>query len=339
MKFNFASDSVAPVWPEIMKKFEEVNKGYEIGYSQDKYTKQLREKMQSYFTKPVECHFCIGGGAASHLAIKSMKQNYSAIICCEDTHINKFEVGSTEFGTGCKILACDSPDAKLTIRMISEKLKTVGDFHSSLPTIVAITQMTEYGTVYTTQEIKEICDFCHQNNLYVYIDGARIANAMVYLNASFKEMFEDTGVDVVSFGGNKSGFMFGEMLIYLNTSLAKNFILNQRQSMHLFSKTRFLSCQFLVMLEDDLWRKKAGHSNSMAIYFRDELKKCGVKIALPVQGNAVLAEFSEKQLEHINKEYSLSTHYIDTPYSRLSTNWTTKKQEIDEFIDFLKSIK
>lgn len=340
MLCNFNSDTTANVCPEVFQKIEEIYRegGYELGYSQDKYTQQVRSIMQSYFTKQIQCHFNASGSGANVLAIKVMKKNFSSIICTNDTHINRYEVGGTEYNTGCKIVACDSPDAKLTIPMIEHKLKTKGSFNYSLPTIVVLSQVTELGTVYTCSEIKEICDFCHKNNIYVYVDGARLANAMAYLNVGFKEMLEDTGVDIASFGANKNGAMFGEMIIVLNEEFFDNFILHQKQSMQLFSKTRFLGGQFLAMLENEVWRKNAKHSNEMAVYFAEKLKEHGITLAYPVQSNAVFANFSEEQIKFIKKKYKMGSYDIDQPFCRLMTAWSTTKEEIDDFITYLSSM-
>lgn len=339
LKCNFNSDTTAPVNNEIINAIIEVNHDNMLGYSQDEYSLKFRRLLQKEFSKPIEIHFCVGGAAVNVLALKCMKENYSSIIACDDTHINRYEVGGTEYNTGCKILACDSPDAKLTVDMIKSKLTTKGNFNYSLPRIVVLSQVSELGTCYTCQEIKEICDFCHQNDLFVYIDGARLANALVYLNCSLKEMLEDTGVDVCSFGGNKNGFMFGELLIFLNTSFSKNFILNQKQSMQLFSKSRYLAIQFLVAFEKGIWKKNAIHSNEMALYLKKELNKIGVSEAFPVQSNAVFANFSDQQIDYLKKEYLLSSYDDQRKCCRLMTNWSTTKEEIDQFISYLKKIK
>lgn len=341
LKYNFNSDTTASVCPEILKKMCDVaiEEPYMIGYGQDKYTTKVQEIMQSYFTKSIKCYFNASGSGANSLAIKVMKQNFSSIICCEDTHINRYEVGGVEYNTGCKILACKSTDAKLTIDMIKSKLSTIGNFNYSLPTIVVISQVTELGTCYTCEEIKNICDFCHANGLYVYIDGARLANALVHENCGFKEMLNDTGVDIASFGGNKNGAMFGEMIIVMNEKFFPNFILHQKQSCQLFSKTRFLASQFLVMLEQDVWRKNAKNANDMALYFEQKLKEFGVNLAYPVQSNAVFANFTDKQIELIKKEYPLGSYDYGQNFVRLMTSWCTTKDEIDEFVDYLKTCK
>lgn len=337
-KVTFSSDTTAPVCPEIMNILNEINFDCESGYAQDKYTKKVEQIMQSYFTKPVGIHMCTSGSASNVLAIKVMKHNYSSIICCEETHMNRYEVGGTEYNTGCKFVACDSKDAKLTVDIIKSKLRTRDSYNWAYPEIVVLSQATEWGTCYTCNEIKKICDFCHENGLYVYIDGARLANSMVSQNCGFKEMLEDTGVDIASFGANKNGAMFGEMIIVLNPKFEEHFILNQKQSMQLFSKTRYLGAQFLVMLEQNVWQKNAKQSNEMAQYLAKKISEIGYKIAFPVQANSVFVEFEEDMLNYIQEKYSLGK-YEEQKFTRLMTSWCTSKEEIDEFINYIKNKK
>lgn len=116
-----------------------------------------------------------------------------------------------------------------------------------------------------------------------------------------QDMLEDTGVDIASFGANKNGAMFGEMIIVLNSKFEKHFILNQKQSMQLFSKTRYLGAQFLVMLEQNVWQKNAKQSNEMAQYLASKISEIGYKIVFPVQANSVFVEFEEDMLNYIQK--------------------------------------
>ncbi len=339
IKQNFNSDTTASVCPEILQKICDVakEKDYMLGYNQDKYSKEVKKIMQRYFSKPIECFFNVSSSGANILAIKAMKDDYSSIICCEDSHINRYEVGGTEYNTGCKIVVCQSDDAKLTVDMIKKKLATRSNFNYAYPKIVALSEVTELGTCYSLQELKKICNFCHKHDLYVYVDGARLANAMVFLNVGLKEILEDTGVDIASFGASKNGAMFGEMIIILNPIFAKNFILNQKQSMQLFSKTRFLSCQFLAMLKDKIWYKNAKNANDMALYFGEKLKKIGISLAYPIQSNAVFANFSKEQIKYLKKEYNISYYDDDKTCCRLMTSWSTSRGEIDDFINYLKN--
>lgn len=334
LNYAFASDTTAPVCQEILERMIEANVGCELGYFEDVYTKKVREIMQKQFSKPVGIHFCTNGTSANVLAVKIMKNNYSSVITTKFAHSVNYEVGAIEYNTGCKLVCVDTDTGKLTPELILPHLANRGSRNWAYPEIVLITQSTEFGTCYTLDELKQLCQFCHSNGLYVYVDGARLANAMAYLNCGFYEMLEKTGVDVASFGINKNGAMFGEMLIILNTKFNEHFVLQQKQSMQLFSKSRFMSCQFFAMLESDLWLKNAQNANMIASYLNEQMQKLGFYAIYPVESNSVFYDFDTKTIEHIKKKYKLSS-YEDQKCTRLMTSWCTAKEDIDEFIKYL----
>lgn len=338
LNYDFNGDTTAPVCPEIMQKLNEINHGNMFGYSQDRYTEQARELIQKEFSIPVDIHFVASGSGANILAIKQLKNDYSSIICCENSHLNQHEVGGVEYNTGCKLVTVNSKDAKITVPDIAKKLKIKSNFNYSIPKIIILSQASELGTVYTNQELKEICDFAHENDLYVYIDGVRLANAIIDQKTTLKEMMQDTGVDAFSFGGNKNGAMFGDALVFFDKTLSKNFIRSQKQSLMLFSKTRFLAAQFIALFEDGLWQRNAAHANDMAKYLEKQLAILGIYPALPVQSNAVFANLTLQQRLKLKEKYALSVYEQDQEIARLMTNWATTKEQIDALINFLIEI-
>lgn len=335
LNYAFASDTTAPVCSEVMKELLRANEEYELGYFEDHYTKKVRDIMQGYFSKPVGIHFSTNGTASNVLAIKIMKHNYSSVITTNYAHSVNYEVGGIEYNTGCKLCSCDTIDGKINAKMIEPFLMTRGSRNWAYPEIVMLTESTEFGTCYTIDELKELCDFCHANGLYVYVDGARLSNAMESLNCGFYEILEKTGVDIASFGINKNGAMFGEMLIILNPRFNEHFILEQKQSMQLFSKSRFMAVQFLAMLKNEVWRKNAKNANSMAKYLKTEMSKLGFKSIYQVESNCVFFNFDEKLKEFIKRKYKLSS-YEDQQYTRLMTSWCTTTAEVDELVNYIK---
>ena len=140
----------------------------------------------------------------------------------------------------------------------------IGVEHHVQPGVIPISQATEMGTVYTQEELKALAGFAHDNNMLLHVDGARLANAAVALDATLKEITADAGVDVLSFGGTKNGMMYGEAVVFFDKTLAGDFKYIRKQGMHLPSKMRFISAQFEALLSGDLWRRGAAHANRMA---------------------------------------------------------------------------
>jgi len=161
------------------------------------------------------------------------------------------ECGAPEKFTGSKLMTVPAVKGKLTLENIDKCLQRAGDQHAVQPAIISISQSTEYGTVYSVEEIRAIADYAHSHNMFLHVDGARISNAVASLNVDIRQATKDAGVDVLCFGGTKNGMMFGEAVVFFNRELAKNFQFIRKQGMQLASKMRFISAQFEAMLEND----------------------------------------------------------------------------------------
>lgn len=335
---EFASDNLSGICPEVFEKLIEANKKHDKGYSFDYYTKRARELMASEFTHQIESYIVANGSGGNILALKSLLRTHESVIATDKTHINVHEVGGLEAIAGNKIVAIPSNDAKLTVDMIKPYLTVKGDFNFSQPKVLSISQPTELGTVYTNDELKALCDFAHDNDMYVFIDGARISNALVYLNTTLKEMIEDTGVDVFLFGGTKNGAMAAEMIVFVNEKLAKDFIYIQKQGMQMMSKSRFFGAQMVGLLENKVYMKNSKVANEMAVYLAKKLKELGFNFTQKVETNALFLQMDpilyEKLQEHFY--FYINNRFINEV--RLVTTFDTTKDLIDEFIGVIKQL-
>lgn len=255
-KRGFASDNNAGVHPEIIKAIQNVNEGHTIAYGDDPYTEEATKVIKDIFGEKAEVFFVFIGTAANVLSLDAITQPYHSVICSETAHIHVDECGAPEKFTGCKLLSVETEDGKLNVDGIKKHMHGFGFEHHSQPGVISITQSSEMGTAYSVEEIRKISDYAHQNGLLLHMDGARISNAAVSLNKSFKEFTADAGVDVLSFGGTKNGMMYGEAVIFFDKVLAQDFKYRRKQGMQLASKMRFISTQFLAFLSNDLWKKK-----------------------------------------------------------------------------------
>ena len=334
---GFASDNNAGVHPDIFKKMEDVNYGHVISYGDDPYTPEAIEIFKKHFGKDIDVYFVFNGTAANVLGINAMTQSYNAVICSDLAHLHVDECGAPEKYTGCKLLTVLSPDGKLSLEGIKSHLHGFGFEHHAQPKIVSITQATEMGTVYSVQEIKEISDLAHEHDLYLHMDGARIANAAVSLNCSFKELTVQAGVDILSFGGTKNGMMFGEAVVFFNPALSGNFKYVRKQGMQLGSKMRFISAQFLGLLEGDLWLRNARHANSMAKYLEKKVREIPqISLTQPVESNAVFAIFPKEIIPELQKKFFFYVWNEITSEVRWMTSYDTTKEDIDRFLQEVK---
>ncbi len=335
---GFASDNNSGVHPEVIEAIVKANVGHAVGYGDDEYTQSAINKFREIFGSNTDVFFVYNGTGANVTAIQALTHSFNSVICPETAHINVDECGAPEKHSGCKLLPVPTTDGKLTIDGIKKYMHGFGFEHHSQPKIISITQVTELGTVYTINEIKEIAEYAHSHNMYLHMDGARIANAAVSLDCSFKEMTVDAGVDVLSFGGTKNGLMFGEAVLFFNCNTkAVKYI--RKQTAQLNSKMRYTAAQFLAILNNDLWKRNASHSNKMAQKLAialDQIEE--ITITQKVESNGVFAVVPEEIIEPLQKEFFFYTWDESKNEVRWMTSFDTQDEDITEFINLIKKL-
>jgi threonine aldolase len=339
IKRGFASDNNAGVHPDVLKEMLSVNIGHTIGYGSDIYTEKAKDLLRMHLGESSEIFFVFNGTAANVLGLSGVTQPWNSIITSSSAHIEQDECGAPEKFTGCKVLTVDTGDGKIKVEMLERHMHGFDFEHHSQPKVISITQATEMGTVYTPGEIKEISDFAHKNNMLLHMDGARIANAAVYLNIPFKSFTTDAGVDVLSFGGTKNGMMFGEAVCFLKPGLSENFKYIRKQGMQLASKMRFISAQYLAYFRNDLWRSCASYSNSMARMLYEKVKNIkDIEVTQPVQSNGVFVIIPHAVVEKLQKEYFFYPWNERTSEYRWMTSWDTTGEDIENFVNLLRKL-
>jgi threonine aldolase len=336
---SFASDNNAGVHPEIIEAIRNANDGHVIAYGGDPITARAVELFQKHFGSDVAVYFVFGGTGANVLGLKAITQPHHAILCADTAHVNVDECGAPEKFTGCKLITILTPDGKLRVEQIKPLLHGIGVEHHVQPRIISISQATEMGTVYTRDELKTLADFAHDNALLLHVDGARLANAAVFLDKTFKEITTDVGVDVLSFGGTKNGMMYGEAVVFFDKTRAADFKYIRKQGMHLPSKMRFISAQFEALLSGDLWRRGAAHANRMAQLLGSELAKMPkIKLTQPVESNGVFATIPEEYIPALQEKYFFYVWDDAISEVRLMASFDTSERDIQDFIELVKQI-
>ena len=260
--------------------------------------------------------------------------SYNSILCAETAHLNVHECGGPEKFTGCKLVTIPTSNGKLTVELIKPFLVGFGDEHMAQPKVVSITQPTELGTVYNSREIKVLSDFVHKYNLLLHVDGARLCNAAASMKKNLKEITNDVGVDILSFGGTKNGMMFGEAVVFFNKSLSKNFKYIRKQGMQLASKMRFISIQFETFLSNDLWLKNAQHANKMTRLLYKNIKDIAeLNIIQRVEVNSIFAIIPNKFIDILQKKYFFYNHNSEV---RLMCSFNTKEEYVLCFAKIIK---
>src|SRR5437868_7203394 len=333
---SFASDNNAGVHASVLDALAAANQGHVVGYGDDPYTASAIETFKKHFGTDIEVFFVFNGTAANVLSLKALTESYHAVICTETAHIHTDECGAPEKFTGCKLITLAAPDGKLTVPAIKSAYHGIGDQHHVQARVVALTQATEMGTVYTPNEIKAVARFAHQHDMYVHMDGARIANAAATLGVPLKALTGGAGVDVLSFGGTKNGLMGGEAVVFFDRKLAADFLFLRKQGMQLASKMRFIAVQFETLLSNDLWLKSAKHANQMARLLEKEVRKIpGIEIICPVQANGVFARIPQRAIKKLQKKYFFYVWNEEESVVRWMCSFDTTEEDIRDFVIYI----
>jgi len=327
-----ASDNWAGVHPEIIAAIAAVNVGHAPSYGEDPYTESVVEKLREALGAE-EVFLVFTGTGANVLALESLARPHNAVICASTAHIFTSECGAAEKHIGCKLLVVPAANGKITREGIAEHLHHLGNEHHVQPSAVSISQATEYGTVYSHDEVQVISAFAHDHDLLLHMDGARLANAAAHLGRSLREMAGTAGVDVLSFGGTKNGALAAEAVVYFDKKLAKDFAYRRMQSMQLASKMRFVAAQFDALLTDDLWLRSATHANRMAASLGDELARIpGITLTQKVQANEVFAIFRREHIARLQEELAFQVWTEATTEVRLVTSFDTTEGDLSAFV-------
>ena len=337
-----SSDNASGTHPLVLEAMHQANSGHALAYGNDRYTQDAEAAFSELFGKDVVTRFAFGGTGANVMALANMLQPAEAVVCSSWAHISVDEAGAPERFLGAKLIDLPSPDAKLRPSDLHSLEHLFGSEHHVQPRVVSITQATELGTLYTAKEVKDLCDVAHAMNMLVHMDGARICNATAALGATrqaLRSFTIDAGVDVLTFGGTKTGAMFGEAVIFFNAVLAKRSLYVRKQSTQLYSKMRFISSQYSALLKNDLFIELGVASNSAALSLFEQVQNIEMlQLSTPPAVNSiypVLLPAISKALQEWSFfwDWDAATHQV-----RWMTAWDVDSADIAAFVAGLRSL-
>lgn len=330
---SFASDNNAGVHPEIIEAITRVNRGHVPAYGNDPYTQSAIRKFEEHFGPDIAVFFTFNGTGANVLSLQALTRSFHSVLCSDYAHIYTDECGAPEKLTGCKLIPLPHENGKITVKAVHHAYHGIGDEHHAQPRVISITQATEMGTVYQPEEISALARFAHEHEMFLHVDGARIANAAVSLGQTLRQATRDLGIDILSFGGTKNGMLGGEAVVFFHPEQAENFLYLRKQSMQLASKMRFVAAQFEAMLTNDLWRRSAEHANRMASVLAKELNRIpGVRIVWKVEANGVFAQIPHHAIEKIKQQYFFYTWIEEESIVRWMCSFDTTEEDIRKFV-------
>ena len=334
---NFASDNNAGVHPEVLQAIAGANQGHVVAYGDDPYTRSALAKFEAHFGAGIDIFFTFNGTGANVLGLQALNRPYHAVLCSDYAHIYSDECGAPEKHTGCKLIPLPHQDGKITLDSVRHAYHGIGDQHHVQARVISITQSTEMGTVYQPEEIQALARFAHEHEMFLHMDGARIANAAASLGQTLRQATRDLGVDVLSFGGTKNGIMGGEAVVFFdrgpgNLKPSTDFLYLRKQGMQLASKMRFIAAQFEALLTNDLWRRSAEHANRMARLLEAELRKIPqVRVVWKVEANGVFVQIPRHAVEKIKDHYFFYMWIEEECIVRWMCSFDTTEEDVKDF--------
>lgn len=339
-RHDFASDNTAPICPEALAALQEANSTAAASYGDDGWTARVCEQVRELFETDCEAFLVFNGTAANALALSQLCQSFQSVVCHEYAHIHTDECGAPEFFTkGSKLLLIGGDHGKIDLDQAEAVIAKQPELHAHKPRAISVTQATEFGTVYTRDEIAAVAEFARRRNLLLHMDGARFANAMATLKCRPREITWELSVDVLCFGGTKNGLAAGELVIFFDQELAREFDYRVKQAGQLASKMRFLAAGWTALLTGDVWLRNARHANAAARKLAERLRsECKIDIAFSVESNAVFARMPEKLVRDLGARGWHFYKFMEPDVYRLMCSWATTDENIAEFVGDLKVI-
>ena len=349
---NFASDNIVGASAPVLQALVRANGGALPAYGNDEITKRVKAQFSEIFERDVSVFLVTTGTAANALALASAVPPWGICVCHQEAHVIDDECGAPEFFMhGAKLVGLPGVGGKLTPEAVASYVKGLPKAVKQMPPkALSISQVTECGMVYGLEEIAGLSAVCREQNLFLHMDGARFANALVSLGCTPAEMTWKQGVDILSFGGTKNGCLMAEAIVVFNPALAEALDYRAKRAGQIISKGRLIAAQFEGYFAEGHWYDNARHANRMATLLSEKLAEVpGLRLAWPVQANQVfpiLPKNVDRALKAIGLHYLSGTAASlpegerigsDETMIRLVTSFATTEEEVRQLVDIARS--
>ena len=338
---SFDSDYMEGAHAEILRRLTDTNMEQTAGYGLDPYSEAAREKIRKACRAPhAEIHFLSGGTQTNRIVISALLRPYEGVIAADTGHISVHEAGAIEAG-GHKVLALPHADGKLSAEAIEGCLRAYHEDanrdHMVRPGMVYLSHPTEYGTLYTMDELEVISVVCRTNRIPLFLDGARLAYA---LGCDANELTLPAIArlcDAFYIGGTKCGALLGEAVVFPKQGTVPHFFTIVKQSGALLAKGRVLGIQFDTLFTDGLYERGGAHAIRMADRIRTALTEHGYTLAPFAPTNQIFLALNPAQLAHLSAHVTMSfwEKQDDTTIMRIATSWATREEDVERLIAVL----
>ncbi len=342
---RFNCDYSEGAHPRILEKLTQTNLEQTPGYGQDIYCRQAADLIKTRCDTPqAEVHFLCGGTQTNLTVIAAMLRPYQCVISADTGHINVHETGAIE-ATGHRVLAIPGENGKITAGQITQVCKAHwqddNPEFAPQPKLVYLSFPTEFGTLYSKEELSAIRRACDENNLFLFIDGARLGYGLTAPGNDITLPELAACCDAFYIGGTKLGALFGEAVVIVNPKIQKDFRYFMKQKGAILAKGRLLGLQFSALFEDDLYLKLAQHANKMAAMIRKTCREIGIKMLYDSLTNQQFPILANKHIKLLEETYSFAhIQPIDHDHTaiRICTSWATREEDVRQLLADLKLV-
>jgi len=332
--------------PQILKRLAEINLEQNPGYCCDPYCAGAAEKIKQACACPdAEVFFLVGGTQTNQVVIDTMLAPYEGVVTAKTGHVNCHEAGAIEF-TGHKVLEIPQHEGKICVSELESLLETFwnDDSHEHMvfPGMLYISHPTEYGTLYSLQELEEISGACRKYNIPLYLDGARLAYGLMAPGTDVTLKDIARLCDVFYIGGTKCGAFFGEAAVFTKKNMPARFLTRVKQHGALLAKGHILGIQFDTLFTDDLYYKIGAHAIKLARILRKGFSDAGLDFYIDSPTNQQFVELPDtvlKKLTERNIVYRFwEKNSPDKTVVRFVTSWATREEAVLELVKVLKEV-
>lgn len=339
---SFENDYAEGAHERILKRLIETNLLQTPGYGSDRYCESAKEKIRKACGCPqADIFFLVGGTQTNAVVTGTMLNTYEGVVAADTGHVSSHEAGAIEY-TGHKVLTLPGTDGKLMADTLASYLK---DFyadgnhdHMVFPGMVYISHPTEYGTLYTKDELMQLSAVCKEYELPLYLDGARLGYGLMSKHTDVTLADVAKTCDVFYIGGTKVGALCGEAVVFPKGNAPRHFLTQIKQHGALLAKGRLLGIQFDTLFTDNLYYDISRHAIEMAELLKEALRKKGYQLYIDSPTNQQFVVLENQKMEELKKEAAFSfwekaddTHTV----VRFATSWATTEEAVEKLISVL----
>lgn len=331
--------------PAILQALIDTNDTAYGGYGLDEWCDKAKIEIKKYLhNDTADINFLLGGTQANYTVIAAALRPYQGIIAADTSHIHSHETGAVE-NTGHKIHVLPNVDGKLTAAAIAAEAENyhISNIpeHITQPKMVFLSFPSEYGTIYSKQELMDIRRVCDDYKLYLYIDGARLGYGLGSEQCDVTIADIAAIADAFYIGGTKCGALFGEAVVLLNDDLKDHFRNYMKQNGAMLAKGWLLGLQFYTLFKDGLYFDITAHANKTALRIKDAFAAKGIPFVFESCTNQQFVRLTQEQMDKIGKNHIYEYEgKIDEKYHaiRFCTSWSTKDDDVDILLRDISSL-